>query len=306
MKYRRRISRSGGGPPPLPTPSPAWSRGRGRSWRSAAGRPTRSSRIGIDEMLPDGVTLIHGPGCPVCVTPLGMIDKRHRDRPSAGRDLLLVWRHAAGARLATGPALGQGGGRRRAHRLFAARRGGTWRASIPSEQVVFFAVGFETTAPANAMAVLQAEREGLANFSVLVSHVLVPPAIEAMLGSPTMPRAGLPGGRPRLHGHGLRANTEPIARALSRADRGHRASSRSTSCRASTCASRQLEEGRAEVENQYAASVRREGNQAAQALHRARCSTSCRASGAASARSRRAACGCATPTRASTRSDASA
>ena len=74
----------------------------------------------------------------------------------------------------------------------------------PERQVVFFAIGFETTAPANAMAVVQAARLGLENFSVLVSHVLVPPAIAAVLGSPAESRPGLPGRRPRVHDHGHR------------------------------------------------------------------------------------------------------
>ena len=109
------------------------------------------------------------------------------------------------------------------------------REQHPDREVVFFAVGFETTAPANAMAVFQAARQGLANFSMLVSHVLVPPAMEAILSSPEQPRAGLPRRRPRLHGHGLHG-----VRAARRADTACRssspASSRSTSCRASTCA----------------------------------------------------------------------
>ena len=73
----------------------------------------------------------------------------------------------------------------------------------PDKQVVFFAVGFETTAPGNAMAVYQARQMGLTNFSVLVSHVLVPPAMEAILGAPRQPGSGIPGRGPRVYGNGL-------------------------------------------------------------------------------------------------------
>ena len=88
----------------------------------------------------------------------------------------------------------------------------------PDREVVFFGVGFETTAPANAMAVYQAAQAGLGNFSLLVSHVLVPPAMEAILSSPDEPRAGLPGRRPRVHRHGLRgirADRREVPRARS-------------------------------------------------------------------------------------------
>jgi hydrogenase expression/formation protein HypD len=140
-------------------------------------------KSGIDRMLPDPVTLVHGPGCPVCVTPLEMIDKaiaiaQRPDVtftsfgdmlrvPGSGADLLSVKASGGDVRMVYSPL--------DAIKLARAH---------PDRQVVFFAVGFETTAPGNAMAVWQAKQLGLGNFSVLCSHVLVPPAMEAILGAP--------------------------------------------------------------------------------------------------------------------------
>jgi hydrogenase expression/formation protein HypD len=141
-------------------------------------------RHGIDQLLPSVITLIHGPGCPVCVTPLDVIDQA---LDIAARPGVLFCSFGDMLRVP-----GSSGD------LFQVRsRGGDVRIvyspldavalarTHPNREVVFFAVGFETTAPANAMAVVQAHREGLTNFSVLVSHVLVPPAMEAILRSPT-------------------------------------------------------------------------------------------------------------------------
>ena len=141
-------------------------------------------RNGIDQLLPDDVELIHGPGCPVCVTPLGMIDKAlaiaERPEvifcsfgdmlrvPGSSKDLLRVKSRGGDVRIVYSP-------------LDAVRLA----EDHPDREVVFFAIGFETTAPANAMAVHLAAERGLANFSVLVSHVLVPPAIAAIAGSPS-------------------------------------------------------------------------------------------------------------------------
>ena len=140
-------------------------------------------KSGIDRMLPAAVTLVHGPGCPVCVTPLELIDRAiaiaRRPEviltsfgdmlrvPGSTADLLSVKAQGGDVRIVYSP-------------LDAVRLAQT----NPHRQVVFFAVGFETTAPANAMAVWQARQLGLANFSILCSHVLVPPAIEALLGDP--------------------------------------------------------------------------------------------------------------------------
>ncbi|BBX06972.1 hydrogenase formation protein HypD [Mycolicibacterium aichiense] len=158
-----------------------------RSWTimEVCGGQTHSIiRNGIDQLLDGAVEFIHGPGCPVCVTPLEMID---RALEVAARDDVIF--------CSFGDMLRVPGSR---HDLFSVRaRGGDVRivyspldatriaADNPDKQVVFFGVGFETTAPANAMAVLHAHRLGLTNFSVLISHVLVPPAMTAILRSPT-------------------------------------------------------------------------------------------------------------------------
>ncbi|MDX9992462.1 MAG: hydrogenase formation protein HypD [Anaerolineales bacterium] len=140
-------------------------------------------RHGIDQLLPPEIELVHGPGCPVCVTPLELIDKAlaiasqpnvifcsYGDMlrvPGSGRDLFSVKAQGGDVRVVYSPldavALAQ---------------------KNPDKQVVFFAIGFETTAPPNVMSVLQAQQLGLKNFSVLVSHVRVPPAMKAILGSP--------------------------------------------------------------------------------------------------------------------------
>jgi hydrogenase expression/formation protein HypD len=140
-------------------------------------------RHGIDQLLPAKIELVHGPGCPVCVTPLELIDKAleiasrggvifcsYGDMlrvPGSGRDLFSVRAQGGDVRVVYSPldavALAQ---------------------QNPDKQVVFFAIGFETTAPPNVMSVLQAQRLGLENFSILVSHVRVPPAINAILSSP--------------------------------------------------------------------------------------------------------------------------
>lgn len=141
-------------------------------------------RNGIDQLLPDTIELIHGPGCPVCVTPLGVIDKALEIAslpgvifcsfgdmlrvPGSARDLLQVKSAGGDVRIVYSP-------------LDAV----ALAEEHPDREVVFFAIGFETTAPANAMAVHLAEHRGLTNFSVLVSHVLVPPAIAAIAGAPT-------------------------------------------------------------------------------------------------------------------------
>jgi hydrogenase expression/formation protein HypD len=141
-------------------------------------------RNGIDQLLKPAVEFIHGPGCPVCVTPLEMIDRglaiASRPEvvfcsfgdmlrvPGSGRDLFSVKARGGDVRVVYSP-------------LDAVRLA----EQEPDRQVVFFGVGFETTAPANAMAVLTAQRRGLTNFSMLASHVLVPPAITAIMDSPT-------------------------------------------------------------------------------------------------------------------------
>jgi hydrogenase expression/formation protein HypD len=140
-------------------------------------------RHGIDQLLPDGVEMIHGPGCPVCVTPLEIIDKALAIAeqpgvifcsfgdmlrvPGSGKDLFAIKGAGGDVRVVYSP-------------LDALRLA----RDNPDREVVFFGIGFETTAPANAMTVYQARRLGVPNFSLLVSHVLVPPAIAAIMESP--------------------------------------------------------------------------------------------------------------------------
>ncbi len=140
-------------------------------------------RSGLDQLLPGTVELVHGPGCPVCVTPLEVIDRARAIAarpevifasfgdmlrvPGSSRDLLAVRAAGGDVRVVYSP-------------LDAV----ALAAAHPDREVVFFAIGFETTAPANAMAVLEAERRGLGNFSLLDSHVCVPGAMRAILGSP--------------------------------------------------------------------------------------------------------------------------
>ena len=139
-------------------------------------------RFGLDQLLPEEIELVHGPGCPVCVTPLEQIDKAlaiasrpdviftsYGDMlrvPGSGRDLFSIRAQGGDVRVVYSPL----------DSLKIAR-------DNPDKQIVFFAIGFETTAPANAMAIAQAKNIGLTNFSVLVSHVRVPPAMHAILGS---------------------------------------------------------------------------------------------------------------------------
>jgi hydrogenase expression/formation protein HypD len=140
-------------------------------------------RNGIDQLIPQQIELVHGPGCPVCVTPLEIIDKSIAIAsqpdviftsfgdmlrvPGSKKDLFMVKSEGGDVRIVYSPL----------DALKIAREN-------KNKKVVFFAVGFETTAPGNAMAVYQAQRENLSNFSMLVSHVLVPPAIKALLSSP--------------------------------------------------------------------------------------------------------------------------
>lgn len=140
-------------------------------------------KFGLEDFLPSQIKLVHGPGCPVCVTPIEMIDKAiaiaSRDDvifttfgdmmrvPGSKSDLLSVKANGFDVRMVYSP-------------LNAV----SLAKANPHKKVVFFAVGFETTAPANAMAVLEAQRLNLKNFSILCSHVLVPPAIEAILSNP--------------------------------------------------------------------------------------------------------------------------
>ena len=218
-------------------------------------------RYGIDDLLGESVQLVHGPGCPVCVTPLEMIDRAialarlpevtlvsYGDMlrvPGSETDLFHVKAEGGDVRVVYSPT----------DAVELAR-------SQPGRQVVFFAIGFETTAPAHAMVVLQAERLGLRNFSLLVSHVLVPPAIRTLLSSPKNRVQGFiaPGHVCTVVGmrdyeNLVREFHVPIVvggfEPIDLLEAIHMLVA-------------QLEEGRAEVENQYSRSVQYEVNRPAQ------------------------------------------
>lgn len=223
-------------------------------------------KYGLDEMLPDKVTLVHGPGCPVCVTPVELIDKATEIAarpevifcsfgdmlrvPGTVGDLLLVKANGGDIRIVYSPL----------DCLKIAREN-------PNKQIVLFAVGFETTAPANAMAVYQAHQQGIGNFTVLVSHVLVPPAMEAILAAPHNRVQGF-----LAAGHVCTVmgftEYEPLAKRY-RVPIVVTGFEPLDILQGVLMCVNQLEERRAEVENQYARSVRRDGNQSAQQLIRA-------------------------------------
>jgi hydrogenase expression/formation protein HypD len=220
-------------------------------------------KFGVDELLPEGITLLHGPGCPVCVTPVELIDKAveisalpHVIFTSFG-DMLRV----PGTNGDLLSAKAAGGDVRMVYSPLDALK---IAQENPDKQVVFFAVGFETTAPANAMAVYQAKQQGILNFSILVSHVLVPPAIEAILSSPGNRVQGF-----LAAGHVCAvvgySEYEPLA------ERYHvpfvvTGFEPLDILQGIYMCIKQLETGRAEVENQYARCVRREGNRPAQQI----------------------------------------
>jgi hydrogenase expression/formation protein HypD len=220
-------------------------------------------KYGVDRVLPTGIELVHGPGCPVCVTSLETIDRAHAIAsrpgvifcsfgdmlrvPGSRGDLLQLKAHGSDVRIVYSP-------------LDAVNLA----AANPGRQVVFFAIGFETTAPANAMAVWMARKRRLTNFSALVSHVLVPPAITAILEAPgNRVQAFLgPGHVCTVMGT---AEYEPLVRR-------HRVPIVITGFEPIDLLEgvlrtvQQLEAGRAEVENQYSRAVRPEGNPASKRL----------------------------------------
>jgi hydrogenase expression/formation protein HypD len=220
-------------------------------------------KFGIDRMLPEEVTLVHGPGCPVCVTPLEMIDRALAIAarpevtfasfgdmlrvPGTHSDLLAAKAAGADVRIVYSP-------------LDAV----TLAERHPDRQVVFFAVGFETTAPANAAAIFEAHRRGLENFSMLVSHVLVPPAMEAILAAEhTVVQAFLAAGHVCAV-MGFR-EYEPLAEKY-RVPIVVTGFEPTDLLQGALMAIEMLEDGRWGVENQYARAVTRGGNQPAQDL----------------------------------------
>lgn len=157
-----------------------------REWKvmEVCGGQTHSIvKYGIDRLLPEGLTLIHGPGCPVCVTPVELVDQAVT---IAGMEGVVFCSFGDMLRVpgSLGDLLGVKADGGDVRMVYSPMDAVSIAASNPDLQVVFFAVGFETTAPVTAAAVMQARRLGLTNFSMLVSHVLVPPAIEAVLSGP--------------------------------------------------------------------------------------------------------------------------
>ncbi len=222
-------------------------------------------RHGIDQLLPPEIELVHGPGCPVCVTPLELIDKALNiaARPNviftSYGDMLRV----PGSRGDLFSVRADGGDVRVVYSPLDAVK---IAQANPDKEVVFFAIGFETTAPANAMSVLQARALGITNYSVLVSHVCVPPAMHAILGSPQNRVQGfLAAG----HVNAVMGYWEYPAIAeqyrVPIVVTGFEPLDVATGILAVV---RQLEEGRAEVENAYGRAVTPMGNAPAQQVIR--------------------------------------
>jgi len=220
-------------------------------------------KSGIDDLLPSSLTLVHGPGCPVCVTPLEIIDKAIAIAsqpgvlftsfgdmlrvPGSEKDLLTVKAQGGDVRIVYSP-------------LDAVKLA----KQNPDKKIVFFAVGFETTAPANAMSVWQASQLGLKNYSILCSHVVVPPAMEAILSSPENRVQGFlaAGHVCTVMGYeeyiplAAKYNVPIVVTGFEPVD----------ILQGILMTLQQLEKGISIVENQYSRSVRQEGNRPAQEL----------------------------------------
>jgi hydrogenase expression/formation protein HypD len=220
-------------------------------------------KYGIDELLPSEITLIHGPGCPVCVTAIKLIDRAialanlpnvifcsFGDMlrvPGTNRDLLSAKASGADVRIVYSPL--------DCLKLAKENR---------EQQVIFFAVGFETTVPATAMAVYQAQQQNIDNFSILTAHVLVPPAMEAILSSPNSTVKGFLAaghvctvmGYQEYEAIAKKYQVPIVVTGFEPVD----------ILQGIYMCVRQLEMGKAECENQYTRSVRREGNQTARQL----------------------------------------
>ncbi|MCX5795103.1 MAG: hydrogenase formation protein HypD [Elusimicrobia bacterium] len=222
-------------------------------------------RFGIDQLIPAQLSLVHGPGCPVCVTPLELIDRAIAvsRRPEvvfcSFGDMLRV----PGSRGSLLEARAQGADIRIVYSPLDAV---ALARQLPDRQVVFFAVGFETTAPMTAMAAKQAQTLGLANFSMLVAHVLVPPAMEAILSSPSNKVQGFLAAGHVCTVAGF-AEYGPLA-AKYKAPIVVTGFEPLDIFQGLAMLVRQLERGTCAVQNQYARSARASGNQAAIALVR--------------------------------------
>jgi len=222
-------------------------------------------RYGIDELLPAGITLVHGPGCPVCVTPVDYVDKAIEiaDRPGT---ILCSFGDMLRVPGSNGDLFAAKSRRADIRVVYSPLDALTIARANPDRQVVFFAVGFETTAPANAMAVYQACREGLRNFSMLASHVLVPPAMRSIL---CLPANKIQGFLAAGHVCTIMGFEEyvPLASQF-RVPIVVTGFEPLDILEGVYLCVRQLEAGRAEVENQYSRAVRRGGNQPAQTIMR--------------------------------------
>jgi hydrogenase expression/formation protein HypD len=220
-------------------------------------------KFGLDELLPKQVTLIHGPGCPVCVTPLELIDKALEI--ASRKDVIFCsfgdMLRVPGSKLDLLSVKAAGGDIRITYSPIDSVK---LAEQNPGKEVVFFAVGFETTAPATAMAVYQAARKGLKNFSLLVSHVLVPPAMEAILSAPERRVQGFLAAGHVCTVMGFEEYT-PIA-AKYHVPIVVTGFEPLDILQGVMMCLQQLESGRGEVENQYSRSVRKEGNRPAQQL----------------------------------------
>ncbi|MEM9905983.1 MAG: hydrogenase formation protein HypD, partial [Cyanobacteria bacterium P01_D01_bin.44] len=220
-------------------------------------------KYGLDQLLPPEITVIHGPGCPVCVTDAALVDQAlvlatqpeiifcsYGDMlrvPGTSTDLLSIKAQGGDVRIVYSPL----------DALALAR-------NDPDRQVVFFAVGFETTAPATAMAVYQAHQQHIENFSVLIAHVLVPPAMEAILSSPDCRIQGFLAaghvctvtGYEMYHEIAKRYHVPIVVTGFEPVD----------ILQGIYLCLQQLEAGHVKVENQYTRSVQAQGNQPAQQL----------------------------------------
>ncbi|MEW5874095.1 MAG: hydrogenase formation protein HypD [Candidatus Zixiibacteriota bacterium] len=221
------------------------------------------ARFGIEELLPSSLTIVHGPGCPVCVTPIEQIDRACALAARPGvtfcsfGDMLRV----PGSRTDLLTVKSMGGDVRM---VYSPTDAVEIARTNRDREVVFFAVGFETTAPANALAVRQAYTEGLTNFSILVSQVLVPPAMRTILSSPSNRVQGFlaaghvctVAGYAQYDALAAQYHVPIVVTGFEPLD----------ILQGILMCVRQLEEGRAEVENQYARAVSRAGNVSAQAM----------------------------------------
>ena len=229
------------------------------------------SRYGVADLLPANVRLIHGPGCPVCVLPVGRVDMAIRLALSRPEVILCTYADCLRVPASDGLSLLKAKARGADVRMvYSAADALALARREPAREVVFFAIGFETTTPPTALVIHQAAAENLRNFSVICNHVLTPPAIDALLSAPPAPDTP----RPRLDGilgpaHvSVIIGSAPYVFAATR----HRTPVVITGfepldvMQAVRMLVHQVNEGRAEVENEYTRAVTPDGNRKAQAL----------------------------------------